>query len=308
MEAAACQGSWADRVQYFSASERVEFWKRWHRGENLGLSPIVTIRVITCARRRRSLNPYVVAASCSRSQPEFVSTERADKTLPDSRLYQCRRRRKLATVCRRCDRGQIYCGVVCSAAARRASLAGCRRRYRSSERGRQAAKRRQRDRRAKADIVVIGPRLEGTDANKSASEQAPRSSPNERVGPPGSDTRASRTGPNFELSGPARKGAVAQSEAKTLVTRCTHCGRRTSGFVRSQFLPPPGPRLVPPWLDHSPASPSRASSLRSAQSAPGPSLGPRCGAKTGNDCRQYSEPSATSEILHPDLSPERAEP
>jgi len=57
---------------------------------------------------------------------------------PTGRLYVCARCRAQVIVCRRCDRGQIYCGRDCSLASRRASQREAGRRYQRSRRGRSA--------------------------------------------------------------------------------------------------------------------------------------------------------------------------
>lgn len=52
------------------------------------------------------------------------------------RLFLCARCRAQVVVCRRCDRGQIYCGGDCSQASRRARLREAGQRYQLSRRGR----------------------------------------------------------------------------------------------------------------------------------------------------------------------------
>lgn len=54
------------------------------------------------------------------------------------RLFVCAHCRAQVIVCRRCDRGQIYCNGGCSQAARRASLREAAQRYQRSRRGRLA--------------------------------------------------------------------------------------------------------------------------------------------------------------------------
>ena len=78
-----------------------------------------------------------------RSEPVRVDVENPCKHADDTRTYLCLYCRKLSFVCRRCERGQIYCGPLCSDAGRRRSLARARRSYRNSDRGRQMACRRQ---------------------------------------------------------------------------------------------------------------------------------------------------------------------
>ena len=52
------------------------------------------------------------------------------------RMYLCARCRAQVVVCRRCDRGQIYCPGGCAREARRAAQRAAGRRYQSSRRGR----------------------------------------------------------------------------------------------------------------------------------------------------------------------------
>lgn len=52
------------------------------------------------------------------------------------RMYLCARCREQAVVCRRCDRGQIYCGKGCATQARRQAQRDASRRYQASDRGR----------------------------------------------------------------------------------------------------------------------------------------------------------------------------
>ena len=52
------------------------------------------------------------------------------------RMYLCARCRAQVVVCRRCDRGQIYCTRDCARLARRAAQHAAAQRYQSSHRGR----------------------------------------------------------------------------------------------------------------------------------------------------------------------------
>ena len=52
------------------------------------------------------------------------------------RLYTCARCREQVVVCRRCDRGQIYCPLGCAVLARRERRRAAGARYQSSRRGR----------------------------------------------------------------------------------------------------------------------------------------------------------------------------
>jgi hypothetical protein len=52
------------------------------------------------------------------------------------RLFLCARCRKQVLICRRCDRGQIYCPDGCAIIARRKSVREAGRRYQQSRQGR----------------------------------------------------------------------------------------------------------------------------------------------------------------------------
>ena len=60
------------------------------------------------------------------------------------RRFYCARCREAVVICRRCDRGQRYCGSACSAEARRESLRRAGKRYQASPAGREANAERQR--------------------------------------------------------------------------------------------------------------------------------------------------------------------
>jgi hypothetical protein len=51
-------------------------------------------------------------------------------------MFLCARCRAQVVICRKCDRGQIYCTRTCSKQARCASLRAAGRRYQASRRGR----------------------------------------------------------------------------------------------------------------------------------------------------------------------------
>jgi len=63
------------------------------------------------------------------------------------RLARCPRCQTLFAICRRCDRGHVYCSPRCSAEARSESLRRARRRHRQSPEGRLDHRDRERERR-----------------------------------------------------------------------------------------------------------------------------------------------------------------
>jgi len=121
----------------------------------------------------------------------------------DGRLFLCSRCCRQVVVCRRCDRGQIYCSGSCSTEARRGSVAAAGRRYQASRRGRFAHAARARRYRARAKIVT-----------------------HQGSAPGGVDAllRAMTT---------TRIGVSAPAEAYP--SRCCRCGVRCAGSLRLDF-------------------------------------------------------------------------
>jgi len=134
----------------------------------------------------------------------------------DGRLFLCSRCRVQVLVCRRCDRGQIYCSRSCSTQARRASVAAAGRRYQASWRGRFAHAARARRYRARANIVTHqGSGSARTDALLRAMPTTP----------------------------------ITATAAAENAPRCCRCGVRCNAAVRLEFLPrhhwPALPRAMP---------------------------------------------------------------
>ena len=125
-----------------------------------------------------------------------------------ARLFNCARCRRQVVICRRCDRGHIYCGRQCSESARDESLRAAARRYQGSRAGRFKHAERQRRYRSRQQKV--------THQGSSAS--------------PRNDSMRSESGT-----------ALARFES---IARCQFCHRSCSPFVRLDFLRRPGPGLV----------------------------------------------------------------
>ena len=70
------------------------------------------------------------------------------------RMFLCAACRIQVVLCRRCDRGQIYCGRECSGRARRDAQRAAARRYQATRRGRFAHAERARRYRARCKIVT----------------------------------------------------------------------------------------------------------------------------------------------------------
>lgn len=67
------------------------------------------------------------------------------------RLYHCGRCQRQVIICNRCDRNHIYCGPVCSRAARQESSSRASQRYQQSPQGRRKHAERQRRYRARQE-------------------------------------------------------------------------------------------------------------------------------------------------------------
>jgi hypothetical protein len=75
--------------------------------------------------------------------------------MPDTgRMFLCARCRVQVLICRRCDRGQIYCGSGCAGHAREAAQRAAGQRYQTSRPGRFAHAARARRYRARQKIVT----------------------------------------------------------------------------------------------------------------------------------------------------------
>jgi hypothetical protein len=70
------------------------------------------------------------------------------------RLFLCGRCGRQAVICRRCDRGQVYCGPDCALEVRRRNQREARRRYQATDRGRRMHADRSREYRARGRGVT----------------------------------------------------------------------------------------------------------------------------------------------------------
>ena len=140
------------------------------------------------------------------------------------RLFACRGCGCDVIVCRRCDRGQVYCAGDCSAQARRQTLRRAGRRWQRTRRGRlthAAATARYRARRASDGRAVALPVADG---------------PIKRVTHHGSPLPA----PGDLLAGSAtampRDDAFPAEPSEQALTHCHWCGRCCLPPLRSGFL------------------------------------------------------------------------
>jgi hypothetical protein len=77
-----------------------------------------------------------------------------------ARFFLCNHCRQQVIICRRCDRGQVYCGPDCALEVRRRNQRDARRRYQATDRGRRMHADRSRKYRAHGSRVTDqGPTL-----------------------------------------------------------------------------------------------------------------------------------------------------
>ena len=153
-----------------------------------------------CSRRR--LSAIAKTSRAMLQQDRACSSRCADDAI--CRFYLCARCRSQTLVCRRCDRGQIYCGRACALEVRRCRQREARARYQSTVRGREMHVQRNRQYRARqrsvTDQGVMTPQITAEpDASVSGGEAA------------------------------ARPAIVA---TPLFATSCHHCRKLASDFVR----------------------------------------------------------------------------
>ncbi len=146
--------------------------------------------------------------------------------MPESiRLFLCARCRCQVFLCRRCDRGQVYCLHGCAVAARRQSRLQAAHRYARSVRGRtRNALRQRRFRQRRRDATV-------------------QTDPLEELGQSGELVKVTHQGsPAVRLlallASPTSRTVAASVSSSPNALRCHGCGNQSARFVRRGFLPP----------------------------------------------------------------------
>ena len=130
------------------------------------------------------------------------------------RMFLCARCRSQSLICRRCDRGQIYCMGSCARDARREGQREAHRRHQATPRGRTMHAERNRRYRARVGRVTDhGPTSEHATGHLGGSRAVPAG-----------------------LSEPSPSGRSPGHY------RCHHCGRPASTFLRLASLRPRGNR------------------------------------------------------------------
>lgn len=134
-----------------------------------------------------------------------------------SRLFHCARCHCQVIICRRCDRGNVYCFNGCATEARRSSLRRARQRYQGSHRGALANAQRQRRYRARQQKVTH----HGSDTDSTAA---------------------------LLQSEAAKRQLTASSAppARPIRGYCHGCGRPVGELLRNHYLQSAARRRRPP--------------------------------------------------------------
>lgn len=138
-----------------------------------------------------------------------------------ARFFLCAGCRVQVFVCRRCDRGQIYCAGTCAQDARQQAQQAAGRRYQETHRGRMKHAARASRHRARQKIVT---------------HQGSPLQPRDDVVPLDAgalDAAVTTSKPAVTAS----RGVVLRSQASgTGFCRCHWCGERCSPLLRNEFL------------------------------------------------------------------------
>lgn len=175
-------------------------------------------------RREKTIRPGV-------STPRrYLSSRLRTGTVPQDsgRQYLCACCRKRVLICRRCDRGNLYCGKACSDKRRHEAQREAGRRYQQSGPGRRNhARREQRYRDSeKQKVTHQGPKEEPETAKGEVSTERPRlEAQKEETDAP---TAPCAPGPAVQPAAPC--------EPEESRPRCQFCQRLCSPLVRCRPL------------------------------------------------------------------------
>ena len=135
--------------------------------------------------------------------PERLICHDACRYEVSCRIFICVCCRRQVLVCRKCDRGQIYCTGTCAQEARREKQRNARRRYQATPRGRTMHAERNRRYRARARRVTDqGPVIEH------------------------------ETGPERSVEGSEALREPSSERRPPVFSHCHHCGRPASSSLR----------------------------------------------------------------------------
>jgi hypothetical protein len=120
-----------------------------------------------------------------------------------ARIFNCMLCQQQKIICRRCDRGHIYCSKKCAQSSRQASRRTDSKRYQNSQTGRKNHAKRQRCYQRQFKKMTH---------------------------------HGSKLSPPSDLLSAEHGNPVDSTPATTDDIRCHYCGQRCSGFLRSGFL------------------------------------------------------------------------
>ena len=130
-----------------------------------------------------------------------------------ARLYNCARCHRQVIICRRCDRGNIYCAHGCAHSARRENLRRARQKYQCTRTGRLAnARRQQRYRDRQRQKVTHQGSVLSTDNDVLPRKQ--NRAPTDR----------------------SKAGVPDKTHINNTIVRCDFCRRACGSFIRLGFL------------------------------------------------------------------------
>lgn len=150
--------------------------------------------------------------------PCLSSSHRQGRPMdPSARLYHCARCHCQVILCRRCDRGHVYCAKGCAQQARRDSLRRAGSRYQATRRGRLNNALRQRRFRARRRKVTH---------QGSVDREAPAVLPMTRIA--------------------VDDAAVSEGQRAADALTCHRCSQICSAYLRRDFLHTRVRRTYPP--------------------------------------------------------------
>jgi len=185
-----------------------------------------------------------------RPWPRWDTTLAVDAPQATLRLARCPRCQTVFAICRRCDRGHVYCSPRCSAEGRSESLRRARRRHRMSSEGRLDHRDRERDRRRRrrCEAARVGDHPSATGPSSGKVEQ--RSVAARTVvpshGTPSTDSNAEEVQPHGLASITTTTAPIPPGVDETQrLLHCARCHVSATRFVRSRIERGVGTRAGP---------------------------------------------------------------
>lgn len=151
-----------------------------------------------------------------------------EEPLDSGRLYRCARCRTMVVICRRCDRGNVYCSRACSQQRRKEKQAEAGRRYQKSRQGAHNHARRQQGYRERQRQIVTHHRSHATEESLKTASTKPLNS-----------LEAASEEKDESKEAQTSRDEVVQPEPTAVPRagyRCTWCSSWCSLYVRCSKL------------------------------------------------------------------------